>query len=463
MPQRGQAALLALVCAAALFVLYFFRLEAMGMVTPDEPRYAAIGRQMALSGDWVTPRLWGEAWFEKPALLYWMTGAATLLGAGLDLAPRLPVALLSTAFLLFFFWILRREWGTKPALYASAILASSAGWIAYSQIGVTDLPLAAAFSAAMLLTVPWLARRDRSLLPAAAALLGLAVLAKGLVPLVLMLPMFWFGKKQLADLLRPTVLGAFGIVALPWYVLCTLRNGSPFLETFFLQHQLGRFTSGALQHVQPPWFYVPALVGCMFPWTAMLGLLFRRRLYQTAGAGFLLAVAAFGFTFFSISTNKLPGYLLPLLPALAALMGLALHQARFAAPGLLLSTVALAWVPVIGSMLPVALESGLRHAWPVPEIVRFQAGLLMLPLVMAGGAELLAEHVKRRDWAVAIVFSLTVAGVAWLKVSVVPRVDQAASARPLYHPGIICAEPMPRARRYGLNYYAGRDLPDCKP
>ncbi|MDQ6677770.1 MAG: glycosyltransferase family 39 protein [Acidobacteriota bacterium] len=463
MSRRGKTALLTLACAAALFVLYFFRLDAMGMVAPDEPRYAAIGREMALSGDWVTPRLWGKAWFEKPALLYWMTATATLLGAGLDLAPRLPVALLSTAFLLFFFWILRREWGTSPALYASAILASSAGWIAFSQIGVTDLPLAAAFSAATLLTLPWLARRDRSMLPASAALLGLAVLAKGLVPLVLVLPLFWFGRKQLGDLLRPSILGAFAVVALPWYVLCALRNGSPFLETFFLQHQLGRFTSGALQHGQPLWFYLPVLLGCFFPWTIMLGLLFRRPLYRTANAKFLLAIAAFGFAFFSLSANKLPGYLLPLLPALAALMGLALHQMRVTAPWLLLSTVTLAWAPVIGSMLPVALESGLRHAWPVPEIVRFQAGLLMLPLVMAGGTELLAERFKRRTWAVAIVFGLTVVAVAWLKVVILPKVDQAASARPFYQPGIVCAGPMPRARHYGLNYYAGRDLPDCKP
>src|SRR5215469_6869815 len=87
------------------YFLYFFGLTAAGMIGPDEPRYASIGREMAHSGDWITPRLWGEPWFEKPALLYWIEGAAFRLGLNEDLAPRLPVALASVAFLIFFYWM----------------------------------------------------------------------------------------------------------------------------------------------------------------------------------------------------------------------------------------------------------------------------------------------------------------------------------------------------------------------
>src|ERR1700733_3690438 len=97
-------AMIGLICA-----LYLADLTGMGLVSADEPRYAAIGQAMARSGDWVTPRLWGQPWFEKPALLYWMTAAAFRLGLGEDLAPRLPVALLSVAFLIFFQWILGRD------------------------------------------------------------------------------------------------------------------------------------------------------------------------------------------------------------------------------------------------------------------------------------------------------------------------------------------------------------------
>src|SRR5580704_11335442 len=66
--------------APAVFLLYFFGLTRTGLLSADEPRYAAIGRTMAQSGDWVTPRLWGDPWFEKPALLYWMTATGFKLG-----------------------------------------------------------------------------------------------------------------------------------------------------------------------------------------------------------------------------------------------------------------------------------------------------------------------------------------------------------------------------------------------
>ena len=133
-------AALGLTCA-----LYLADLTAMGMVGPDEPRYADVGRAMAQSGDWITPRLWGHPWFEKPALLYWMTASAFRLGLGPDLAPRLPVALLSLAFLAFFWWRLRLEWDARVASYATAMLATSAGWLTYSHVAVTDLPLAVFF------------------------------------------------------------------------------------------------------------------------------------------------------------------------------------------------------------------------------------------------------------------------------------------------------------------------------
>src|SRR5689334_6626849 len=149
------------------------------MLGPDEPRYAAIGREMARSGDWITPRLWGEPWFEKPALLYWMTGAAFRLGLSEDLAPRLPVAIVSVAFLAAFFFLLRREFGERAALFATTILATSAGWIALSLAGLTDIPMAAAFSLAVLLAWRWTQKGDSTQLPYAAAALGIAVLAKG--------------------------------------------------------------------------------------------------------------------------------------------------------------------------------------------------------------------------------------------------------------------------------------------
>src|SRR5690242_1806888 len=133
------------------YLLYFYRLDGAGLLGPDEPRYAAVGRAMARSGDWVTPRLWGEPWLEKPALLYWTTATGFRAGLGPELAPRLPVALAAVLFLLLYAWVLAREFGGRTAAIAVLILSTCWGWVGYSQIGITDLLLTATLSAGMLL------------------------------------------------------------------------------------------------------------------------------------------------------------------------------------------------------------------------------------------------------------------------------------------------------------------------
>ena len=238
------------------YLLYFHGLGAVGLLGPDEPRYASVAREMARSGDWVTPRLWEQPWFEKPALLYWLSGAGFRLGLGPELAPRLPVALVAVGFLGFYWWILWREFGCRAAWMATLILGTSGAWLGFSQVAVPDLLLTATFSAAMLLCLPWVGRGDARFLPAASAMLGLAVLAKGLAPLALAAPVaFWMKKKTLAGVPVLRMIAAFAVVALPWYLLCYWRNGRPFFDDFILKQHLARITSNSLMHEQPWWFY----------------------------------------------------------------------------------------------------------------------------------------------------------------------------------------------------------------
>jgi 4-amino-4-deoxy-L-arabinose transferase-like glycosyltransferase len=446
--------------AVAIYVVYFFHLTALGIAGTDEPRYAAIGREMALSGHWITPILWGRAWFEKPPLIYWMTAIGFRLGLSQDLAPRLPVALLSVVFLLFYYWILRREFGFRAALYSVVLLGSSALWIGFSQAAVPDLPLAVFFSAAVLLALPWLGPGDGRLLPYAAAMLGLAVLAKSLVPLVLLIPIFWFGRKRLTDLLRPRVLFTFFVVALPWYAACYARNGMPFIQTLFLEHQVGRFTSDALQHVQKFWYYLAVLPGAVYPWVFLLPLLFHRKLYEDVRARFLLTIFLFGFIFFSASTNKLPGYILPLLPPLIALIGIRLAQTKFAGELMMCCTMLLVFIPAIAMMLPKAMAQGISYAYPVDTAAMASAGLLIPLLIMIGGAEILAARKWRHEAAILIAGSLVVCSILYLKIATLPELDKVISAR-----GRVpeCIKPeTTRAMRYGFNYYAGTIVPDCR-
>jgi 4-amino-4-deoxy-L-arabinose transferase-like glycosyltransferase len=444
------AAAIGLVCA-----LYLADLTGMGMVTPDEPRYAAIGRSMASSGDWVTPRLWGDPWFEKPALLYWMTASAFKLGFNPDLAPRLPVALLSLTFLTFFWWRLRIEWSARVASCSTAMLAASAGWLAYSHVAVTDLPLAVFFSAAVMLSMPWIARQERSLLPVAAACLGFATMAKQLVPLVLFLPVLAIGWRRWRDWLRPAPLVAFAVCALPWYILCTLRNGSEAPRVLFVQQTFSRFTSAALQHVQPWWFYLPVLLLLLYPWFPLL-VLFPARSPRDPRVRALTAIVAFGFVFFSASLNKLPGYLLPLMPAAFALIGIGLDRAK--RPGaLMVGPIALVGLlPYISRIAPAVLAHGFRSVkipWQEPLLWLIAGGI-------AGG--ILALFGPR--FTVGAAAALAGAGLLWFQVATFPEFDAAASARPLWlagHPQ--CAPNLTRGLLYGLNYYAERQLPPCPP
>ena len=442
------------------FLLYCFALTRTGLITPDEPRYASIAREMAHSGDWITPHLWGTPWFEKPPLLYWMEAVAFRLGVNDDLAPRLPIALTSLAFLIFFYWILRREFGDPAASYATAILVTSAAWLGFSQIGVTDLPLTAAFSAAMLVSLGWLDRADRRYLPLAAALLGLAVLAKGLVPLVLALPLIWIGRRRLLDWFRPAPIAAFAIVALPWYALCFLRNGWPFLHEIIWQQQIGRFFTAERAHTQPFWFFLPIILGALFPWTPALIPLAQRQLYSDTRRRFLLAWALFGLVFFSAARNKLPGYALPLVPPLAILAGIALADPKRHRWLTTATTALLVLLGPIAAILPTALAAGIsRSAPPSFHWTWLLPALACIPVW-------LLERAGSRTAAIALVaLAITTAAIG-IKLRTFPEIDHIASARPLWTAVApirdrVCVASLHRSLRYGLNYYSVTPLPDC--
>jgi 4-amino-4-deoxy-L-arabinose transferase-like glycosyltransferase len=447
-----------LVGCCALYFLYFYGLARTGVLGPDEPRYAAIGRAMAESGDWVTPRLWGEAWYEKPALLYWMTAVGFNAGLGEDLAPRLPVAIASAAFLVFFFVALRQEFGNRPAFYSASILATSAGWLAFSHVALPDLPMSAAFAGCMLLAMRTTGT-GRCMLQG--ALLGVAMLAKGLVPLALFVPAMWWMRHRLRHL---GIVGASALaVAAPWYILVAARNGTAFVDEFFWKQQVARIGSASLMHVRPVWFYVPVLLAAIFPWTPMLAVLARRSdFFNDARVRFLAAWFVWGFVLFSAAVNKLPGYLLPLLPALAALVGIGLAQCRPrgwpVAIGLAGSAVLLGCLPTVQVMLPQVLLAGLSRA--TPEV---RLGFVLPALLVAlSGAGL--ERAGYREWAVAVVAIGIGLGVFGFVFTTYPVLDGTASPRGFWrsHAGsITCVPAENRSWRYGLSYYAGRKLPDC--
>ena len=468
MPRTTLAAWLA--ALAVLSCLYFWGMSRRGLVGPDEPRYAAIAREMAVSGDWVTPRLGGEAWFEKPALLYWMGAAAATLGIDDDRATRLPVALLGAGFLVYFYWILRSSLGEKPAAFGTMILGTSVGWVAFSHAGIFDLPLSATVSVALLALLPWLGNEDDSKPPQLVfgAFLGLSVLAKGLVgpavAFLALLPLVVDSAQRARVLLlaRPSALAAFAIVSLPWYVLCYVRNGPVFVEEFIWKHHVLRFVSSEIQHVQPFLYFVPVLLGALAPWTPLLGLLHRLPLRDDIRLRFLAGWAATSFLFFSLSTNKLPAYILPALPPIAALMGVGIARTRRSVIFLTSAALLMTLVPVAAAVLPEALSRGLKRAWPPVDV----SWVWIVGTIVAAVLVAVLASKGLHGRAVAAVAVSAAVNLFLLKVIALPDVSRQAGTRELWRQieprqTSTCIGDVHRQVRYGLQYYSHDQLPDC--
>ena len=398
--------------AAALAIPYLFLLSSSGLLGPDEPRYAAIGHQMAASGDWITPMLWGKPWFEKPPLLYWLVATFDSLGFSRDLAARLPVALMGLGFLF-----------VLPGVEVALVLGTSIGWLALSQVGVTDIPLSVCFNVWLLMMLrgrPWLA----------GIALGLAVLAKGLVPLVLCLPVAWLYRREWRHWV------AMLVTALPWYLACYIANGQIFIDEFIVKHHIQRFVSSELQHVQPFWFYVPVLFGLLMPWAPAL---LRIRIEEETKP--YLYTALWGFVFLSVSRNKLPAYVLPLLPSLAMLIAGRLLRWHYAvAAGIL------AALPMAAPWLPTAIEDGLGKA-----VLSDSAWGWILVAPVAGWVAW-----RYQKTGLVVVFVVSICALKW---QLYPRLEQEVSAR---HNKAICFPAgASRGLRYGLSYYANREVDDC--
>jgi 4-amino-4-deoxy-L-arabinose transferase-like glycosyltransferase len=437
---------------ASVALLYLTSLTAMGMYSTDEPRYADIGRAMARTGDWITPRLWGEPWFEKPPLLYWMTAAGFRAGLGTDLAPRLPMALLSVAFLAFFWWRLRELWNARVAACATAILATAGGWLAYSHVAVTDLPVSVFFTAAALLSLTREGREPHRVL--AAASLGLAVLAKSAPPLILFTPVLFFDRRNWKRWFASWPIVVFAAVALPWHIVATLRNGWDLPYVLFIEQQFGRFLNSSRQHGQPWWFYLPVFLGLLFPWFALLPLGFRRQVLADRRLRTLAAILILGLVFFSASVNKLPGYVLPLVPAACILIGAGLAASPRPERWLMAPVILLGAFPFAAAIVPKAAADGLSAAPPNwPLAFSGLAVAAVIACVLAFGL---------RSFALPAAFLLVAGGFFWLETGIFPQLDRAASARPLWlekHPS--CAPVLGRSMLYGLYYYSEKKLPAC--
>jgi 4-amino-4-deoxy-L-arabinose transferase-like glycosyltransferase len=344
-PRASTAARIAwaILIVATLYVCYFSHLGAIGFVGPDEPRYAWIARDMVETGDWVTPRLYGKPWFEKPPLFYWGAALGFKLFGVSEAPARMPSAISALFATLALAWLALRLYGADTARWLLLLLPTTVGIIGFSHAASTDMPFSAMFTIAMVCAavVLGLTRNEHTpILPRTPWLalllfgffLGLAVLAKGPAAIILSggAVFFWalFTKRwrDAFRLFHPAAIASFCLTALPWYLLCARRNPD-FFRIFIIEHNFKRFLTPEFQHIQPFWYYLPVLLVAFLPWTATLlwaafegGAQIVESKKISPHSVFLLSWSVFVLVFFSISQSKLPGYILPAIPAICLIV-----------------------------------------------------------------------------------------------------------------------------------------------
>jgi len=467
-----------------LFVSYlqfFHQLGGLGLVGPDEPRYAQVAREMATSGDFVTPRLHGEPWFEKPILYYWLAALAFKAIAVSELAARLPSALAGLLGLVAVFWVGRHWVSPRCGLAAALILASSPMYFSLARAASTDMLLTSALTVSLAcIYFAWFGQRADTVATVQGnawsygvyVFLALAVLAKGPVGVVLAgasTVLFALTTKRwdlLKRLYHPRAMLLGFVVVLPWYWLCYRANGWLFIQEFLINHNLARFATDRYRHAQPFWFYIPVVFAGFLPWVFQViapACYWLRHLCRASRNDLQMALfwawALFPFVFFSLSRSKLPGYALPMFPALALLAAKQWDSywkpssPERPSPGQRLSLYLQAgFVIVLGLVLP--LGAGILN----PE-VRLRSLQILLCAIGIGGTLLVWR------WKPMALFGIQLAGVvlAVLLVTerIAPRVDAAESARQLagvlqqngYAGQPIFIYRLSRRIEYGLNFY----------
>jgi len=339
--QRQHLAVIALVTGVIWFALLGYR----DLFDPDEGRYAEIPAAMVDSGDWLTPRLNGVKYFEKPALQYWATAAAYSLIGKSNASARLVPALAGYLGAIFAAFLACRLFGARAGYFAFLFSISSLMWVALGHLLNLDMLLSVCLFCGMgCLAIAQTDRADgtqRYWMLLGWAALAMAVLTKGLIGLVLpaasvlvysMWQRDWQIWKQL-QLTRGLLL--FLLLVSPWFIAISLRNPE-FPRFFFIHEHWDRYTTSVHHREGPVYYFIPFLLLGLMPWLAvslqaLVKPAFRWKPDNPGNfdaARLLWSFVAVTFVFFSLGNSKLPAYILPLIPAVAVLAAQRMANAK---------------------------------------------------------------------------------------------------------------------------------------
>jgi len=350
----------------AISAFYLCGLGSLPLVGPDEPRYAQVAREMLERRDFITPTLGGMPWFEKPPLLYWMMILSFRLLGVTEYAARLGPAVCGLITGLFVYWIghavgnssntiKQTDAGNSEnraiARWSALVWLSSLGAIGFSRAASFDIVLTMTVAGAFAFLVNYLVRPSAhgatsstsspryakmALLAGFYFFVGLSTLAKGLIGLVIVfgvVALYYVVRRELPrrELVTSVIWGIplSLLVAGVWFIPMIAIHGWAFIDQFIIQHHFARFVSNKYHHPGPIYFYLPVVVSLAVPWTLGLGAaIISARRWAWRGQNALACLRVFALVwlivpivFFSFSGSKLTAYILPVLPAIALLVG----------------------------------------------------------------------------------------------------------------------------------------------
>ncbi len=380
--------------------MYFAGLGRPAIGDSDEAYYAEAGREMAATGDWLTPHYSGQPRFQKPILTYWLiAGTYTLTGVG-EAGARTWSALAGLVLALATAAIGRRWYDEATGQLGGAIVATGFGYFSIARLALPDLPLSAFVTLAIYATLRaglgrrastarlvGRRRRPHRARPAHQGTYRARPRAPRHVPLLGRRPP---GAPRIA---RGAAL-AFAValvVALPWYVAMTASHGREYLQGFLVGDNIERFATARYNDPRPWWFYVPILAGGLLPWTPLalcaVGPLARawREPAPTSTTWRLTWWALGPLLFFTASIGKQPRYILPILPPLALLIARGI-LAYLRAAGLRRRHAAIRAAGAITGVHLVGLAVLLYRAMPVIVSVEPRLVWTGALLIALGGA-----------------------------------------------------------------------------
>ena len=333
MTQRWMIPLLIL----AFIAFYLLPLGTHGLWIPDETRYAQIGQQILIDGNWVTPHFMDIRYFEKPIAGYWMIAIGQAIFGENLFGVRIASAIATGLSVFLAYAVARRLWNDPRKSFASALVYMTFGLIA-GQAGYSNLDPQFTWWVNLSLAALWFAvdsksARERFISWCVLGFAcGMGFMTKGflafLLPVLIAVPyMIW--QKRFLEMVKFGLLAMLvaALVSLPW-VLAVHAQEPDYWRFFFWHEHIRRFAGEDAQHGRPWWFYLPLIVVSSLPWAALLPATFKdawQNKRQT-GVVFLLLWVLLPLALFSLSKGKLPTYIRPCMLPLALLLGHALIQ-----------------------------------------------------------------------------------------------------------------------------------------